>query len=378
MNRLVFRMIASHALVAVIGALSTYLIVRQLAPELFDQSMMRTGNGPMMGPGQGGSTGGTLRDQFADAVDQALLVGTLVGAAAAALFGSLATFGLVRPLNRLRAATHAMARGRYAAPVPVPRERELADLVTDVNTLGRALATTEERRVRLIGEVAHEMRTPLTVIDGYVEAMIDGVMPTTAVQLGEVSAEVRRLRRLSESLSALSRAEERRVELDLGRADLGDLGGAAAERLRPQAEDAGVTLELEAADSAVPVEVDADRIAQVVTNLVGNAIRATPEGGRVRVSCRAEEGLAVLEVADTGEGLAADDLERVFERFYRVPGRRHASGDSGSGIGLTIARGIVQAHGGSLVATSAGPGRGAVLTVRLPLISAGQGSPAPE
>ncbi|MDP2773369.1 MAG: HAMP domain-containing protein, partial [Nocardioides sp.] len=171
MNRLVVRLIASHAIVAVLGAAATYLIVRQVAPDLFDQSMMNEGNGPMMGQRQGA----TLREQFADAVDQALLVGTLVGGAAAALFGSLAAFGLVRPINRVRAATRVLASGRYAAPVPVPRERELADLVTDVNTLGAALADTETRRVHLIGEVAHEMRTPLTVIDGYVEAMIDGV-----------------------------------------------------------------------------------------------------------------------------------------------------------------------------------------------------------
>ena len=182
MNRLAVRLVASHALVAVLGAAATYLIVRQLAPSLFDQNIMHAGMGQMMGRGGNGATA-ELRTQFADAVDQALLVGSLVGAAAAALFGSLAAFALVRPLGRVRAATRAMAGGRYDQQVPVPRERELADLVTDVNALGAALATTEARRVRLIGEVAHEMRTPLTVIDGYVEAMIDGVMPTSPAQL---------------------------------------------------------------------------------------------------------------------------------------------------------------------------------------------------
>jgi len=364
MNRLVVRLIASHAIVAVLGATATYLIVRQLAPNLFDQNMMHAGNGQMMGQPQNGAA---LRGQFADAVDQALLVGTLVGAAAAALFGSLAAFGLVRPLNRLRTATGEMARGRYAAPVPVPRERELADLVTDVNTLGQALATTEQRRVRLIGEVAHEMRTPLTVIDGYVEAMIDGVMPASAEKLGEVSEEVRRLRRLSENLSALSRAEEGRVDLDLRSGDLDEVIHAAAERLRPQAEDAGLALELVVADRPVVAVVDRDRVAQVVTNLVGNAIRATPGGGRVTVTCRREGDWGVIEVADTGEGLAAEDLDRVFERFYRVPGRRSVGQDAGSGIGLTIARGIVRAHGGELVARSEGPGRGTSFVARLPL-----------
>jgi histidine kinase len=369
MNRLVVRLITSHALVALLGAAATYLIVRQVAPNLFDQNMMHSGTGSMMGQrqGQGPGANATLRADFADAVDRALLVGTLVGAAAAALFGSLAALALVRPINRLRAATRVMASGRYAAPVPVPRERELADLVTDVNTLGRALATTEQRRVRLIGEVAHEMRTPLTVIDGYVEAMIDGVMPSTPGTLAEVSEEVRRLRRLGEDLSTLSRAEEGRIELDLRPVDLRTVARNAAERLGSQAEDLGVELAVTPGPAALPVTVDADRIAQVVTNVVGNAIRATPASGRVRVACRAEGGWAVVEVADTGEGLAADDLERVFERFYRAPGRRRAEGDTGSGIGLTIARGIARAHGGDLVARSDGPGQGAVFILRLPL-----------
>ncbi|MDP2773606.1 MAG: HAMP domain-containing sensor histidine kinase, partial [Nocardioides sp.] len=225
----------------------------------------------------------------------------------------------------------------------------------------------ETRRVHLIGEVAHEMRTPLTVIDGYVEAMIDGVLPASPEKLSEVSEEVRRLRRLSESLSALSRAEEARLDLHLQGGDLGEIAQAAAERLRPQADDAGVRLDVAAATTALTVQVDRDRVAQLVTNLVGNALRATPPGGRVTVSCRRDGAWGEVEVADTGEGLAPEDLDRVFERFYRVPGRRRADHDTGSGIGLTIARGIVRAHGGELVARSEGPGRGASFIARVPL-----------
>lgn len=364
MNRLLVRLVTSHVLVAVLGAIATFFIVRQLAPALFDESM-RMGRGGM--PGQGQGQGQVLREQFASSVDQALLVGSLVGAAAAAIFGAWAAYTLIRPLGRVRAATREMAKGRYAVPVAVPRERELADLVTDVNTLGDALATTEQRRIRLLGEVAHEMRTPLTVIDGYVEGMIDGVINASAIELGQVSEEVRRLRRLSENLSALSRAEEGRLDLHVRRADLHELASAAAERLRPQAEDADLDLVVEPCAATLLVEVDVDHVAQVVTNLVGNALRATAPGGRVTVSCRAEGGSAVLAVRDTGEGLAEEDLERVFERFYRVPGRRRGEHDTGSGIGLTIARGIVRTHGGDLVAESAGPGEGATFTVRLPL-----------
>jgi len=365
MNRLVTRLVLSHVLVALIGAAATYLIVRQIAPPLFDENMRMSGMGAMHETRQ--AQAGAFRTQFADAVNQALVIGALVGALAAALFGVAAARRLVRPLGTVRAATREMAKGRYDVPVPVPHERELAELATDVNTLGHDLADTEARRVRLLSEVGHEMRTPLTVIDGYVEGMIDGVLPVNPEQLARVSEEVRRLSRLSEDLSTLSRAEEGRLGLSRQQVDLARLVRTAAERLRPQAEDAGIALSVSVGEGELPARVDPDRLAQVVTNLVGNAIRATPSGGELRVTCRRDHGDAVIEVSDTGEGLEDVELERVFERFYRVPGRRVAEHDTGSGIGLTIARGIMREHGGDLVASSAGPGRGATFAARLPL-----------
>lgn len=365
MNRLSVRLVLSHVLVALLGGIATFTVVRWLAPALFDESLRRN---PSPGSGRfGGGQGQMLREQFATAVDQALLVGSLIGVLAAAAFGGFVAYRLIRPLAGMGRATREMARGRYDVPVPLPREDELAALASDVNTLGRALAETEARRVRLLGEVAHEMRTPLTVIDGYVEGMIDGVLPATPAELGQVSEEVRRLRRLSEDLSALSRAEEGRLPLSTRRVDVREVVANAAERLRPQAEDAGLALTVTAGEIPLPVVADPDRIAQVVTNLIGNAIRATPPGGSLDVTCAQDANAAVIAVADTGEGLAAGDLERIFERFYRVPGRRGDSHDTGSGIGLTIARGILRAHGGDITAASPGRGLGAAFTVRLPL-----------
>ena len=213
MNRLSVRLVLSHVLVAVLGALATFFIVRQLAPALFDETLRRAQGGGPRGPGQGMGQNAGLREQFATAVDQALLIGALVGAAVAAIFGILAAWRLIRPLGRLRSATHRIADGDYDTTVVVPKEAELADLANDVNSLGRTLAETEARRLRLLGEVAHEMRTPLTVIDGYVEGMIDKVLPTDTESLGHVGEESRRLRRLADDLSALSRAEEGRLQL---------------------------------------------------------------------------------------------------------------------------------------------------------------------
>lgn len=375
MNRLSVRLVLSHVLVAVLGGLTTFLVVRLLTPELFDRMM--GGGGPMSGRGGGGS----LRSQVADAVTQALLVGTVVGVAAATVFGAVAAQRLVRPLRRLGDATREIAAGHYDVHAARPHEHELALLADDVNTLGRALAETESRRVRLLGELAHEMRTPLTVIDGSVEGMIDGILPATPERLGVVSDEVRRLRRLSDDLSALSRAEEGRLGLVLAVVDLREVVSGAVERLRPQVEDAGVALTVQVPPGGVSVLIDSDRVAQVVSNLVGNAVRATPAGGRIVVEVALEGGAgvdgggsAVVTVTDTGEGLAAQDLERVFERFYRVPDRRRSSAEGGSGIGLTIARDILRAHGGTLDARSPGRGGGATFTARLPVARGAQPS----
>lgn len=202
------------------------------------------------------------------------------------------------------------------------------------------------------------MRTPLTVIDATVEGMIDGVLPRDVTGLHRLSAETRRLRRLADDLSALSRAEEGRLDLRPVDADVAAVVATAAERLRAQADDAGIDLVITAPGPRT-ARVDPDRIAQVVTNLVGNALRATPSGGHVRVEVTDGVDGVTVEVSDDGMGLAAQDLERVFERFYRAhssasPAR--LSGETGSGIGLTISRRIVEAHGGSLTAASPGPG----------------------
>ncbi len=356
------RLFISYAVVIVIGAAVTYLTVRLLAPTLFDQHMNML-DGDHMGMGMGG-TAGSVHAAFLSALTTALLVGVLASVAAAGLAAAFVTSRLLRPLNAVRAATRQIAAGRYQASVPVPEVPELAALAGDVNILAAELASTEARRTRLLGEVAHEMRTPLTALGGYVEGLIDGVFAPEPEILGAVSDELRRLRRLADDLSALSRAEEQRLDLHPADADLAGLARRAAERLAPQFADRHVTLAVHAAD-LVPVLADPDRITQVLTNIIGNALTATPAEGTVTVKARAAGQRAEVSVTDTGVGLAAGDLERVFERFYRAPGSPRRS--SGSGIGLTIARNIARAHGGEITASSPGPGRGATFVLTLPL-----------
>lgn len=362
MRRLSVRLVISHLLVVLVATLTTYAVVHWWAPALFDQSLHGPGAGQGTGQGQGGRGAGQgLRRQFADAVNRAVVVGGLAGVLVAGALAVVLARRITRPLVELRRAARAMADGDYRTSLPRTSTVELAELARDVDSLGAQLADTEARRVRLIGELAHELRTPLTVANGYLEAMVDGVMPTDAERLALVQDELRRVTRLGNDLSALSRAEEGRLELRPESIQLDELAGRVCDRLRPQAVDAGIELELRC--QPTPVSADADRMAQVLTNLVGNALRATQDGGRITVGCRPEGTDVVLRVTDTGVGLAAEDLERVFERFYRAGDVRP---DGGSGIGLTIARGIVEAHGGTLTATSPGLGHGASFTVRLP------------
>ena len=315
-----------------------------------------------------------MRSAFLSALTTALLVGVLASAAVAGLAAAFVTRRLLRPLDAVQAATRMIAAGHYQASVPLPREPELAALAADVNTLATELAGTETRRTRLLGEVAHEMRTPLTALEGYMEGLIDGVFAPEPEILGAASDELRRLRRLADDLSALSRAEEQRLDLHLAGADLADLARRAAARLAPQFADDHVLLTVDA-PSPLPVRADADRITQVLTNIIGNALLATAAAGTVTVEARAAGQRAEVVVTDTGTGLAAEDLERVFERFYRAPGQPRRS--SGSGIGLTIARNIARAHGGDVTASSAGPGRGATFVLTLPLHPGGP-APAPS
>ena len=264
----------------------------------------------------------------------------------------------------MRRATGRLAAGRYDERVAEPAALELAALAGDVNRLADALQHTEARRARLIGEVAHEMRTPLTAINGYVEGMLDGVFEPTEEILTNVGEETARLQRLATDLATLSRAEEGALELSVGDADLHELAGLAATRLRPQYDDKGVTLEV-VDGPAVSVRVDRDRIIQVLTNLLGNALTYTPPAGRVVIRTEAHADTASATVSDTGVGIAAADLPLVFERFYRVPGLDRPPG--GSGIGLTVAAGIAHAHHGDIRASSKGLGEGSTFILELPL-----------
>jgi signal transduction histidine kinase len=249
-----------------------------------------------------------------------------------------------------------MAAGDFATPVPVPAETELASLANDVNDLGEHLATIERRRTQLLGEVTHEMRTPITVIRGQTEALIDGVIAPSAEVFAGLADEASRLQRIVDDLTLLSRADEGTLEVDLIDLDLGAVAAGAAERLRPQFEYAHVDLVIDVGEppEPLPVRGDVDRLTQVLSNLLGNALGHSPVGGTVTVRCGRQHSLAFADVIDEGPGIPADEVDRIFERFHRASST--GATRPGRGIGLTIARSLARAHGGDVVVAAAGPG----------------------
>jgi signal transduction histidine kinase len=298
-----------------------------------------------------------------EAVVVAALISLVVGAVTAALLPRL----LLDPLRQLRRSTRSLMEGRYTESVPEPRLPELSDLAQDVNVLAARLADLEVRRARLVSDVAHELRTPLTIIDGQLAGVEHGVYSLDSDLIVSVREELDRLHRLTEDLSGLSRAEESAYELHRARTDLAALSEDVTSRLRPQFTHAGIELR-HCTSGPADAGVDPYRITQILANLLRNALAATPPGGAVTVTTSHAGHMATVEVTDTGRGIAPADLERIFERFERVPGsdEQRNPDRAGSGIGLTIARSLARAHGGQLTAASGGVGRGTTMTLALP------------
>jgi two-component system sensor histidine kinase BaeS len=309
-----------------------------------------------------------LDEGLAKAMTVALGTGTGVAVATALGMSFLLARRIASPLGDLaRAASH-IARGRYSARVPPTRGAdELAILATAFNTMAEALEASEQRRRELLSDLAHELRTPLATIDGYLEGISDGVMPSDDQTLQVLQAETARLRRLVDDLNAVSRAEERQLDLHLTRCQPNKLLTVAVQAAQAAYTAKDVTLTAKLDPRLPQVTADPDRIGEVLANLLSNALRHTPPGGHVEVAATTRDGHLQMSVTDSGQGIPPELLERIFERFYRVdPARTHTPNTGGSGIGLTITRGIVHAHGGQIHAHSQGPGHGARFIITLP------------
>jgi len=308
---------------------------------------------------------------FRNAVTEAVLLAGSAAFVAAVLLSIIVSRRVVLPVQEMQAASQRIADGHYGERVGMPgranREDldELGRLALSFNRMATQLQQTEALRLELIGNVAHELRTPLASIKGYMEGLIDGVLPSEATTFQQVHREADRLQRLVHDLQELSRFESGAYELDLRPTEPQRLIDGVVRRLGLQFEDKDVALEIDVPADLPPIRVDEDRIGQVLLNLIGNALQYTPSGGRVCLSARTEGDRVRFSVEDTGVGIPPEHLLHIFERFYRVDKSRSRAG-GGSGIGLTIARHLVEAHDGQIQAASDGPGQGSTFSFTLP------------
>jgi two-component system OmpR family sensor kinase len=312
----------------------------------------------------------SLGQAFLSQVRASLAWAALLAAVLSLALGIAVSRLLTAPLGRLTRAAQAVAGGDLSQRVEVQGRDEIGELGSAFNRMTASLAQAETLRKNLMADVAHELRTPLTVVQGNLQAILDGIYPLEMAQVASLYDETRLLTRLVDDLHDLALADAGQLRLERAPVDLAALVRAAADHFAPAAEAAGVALELAVAEDVPEVAGDAGRLAQVLRNLLSNALRHTPPGGHVRVALDRAAGWARLQVADSGSGIAPEDLPHVFDRFYRGDGDRRRAG-GGAGLGLAIARQLVTAHGGRIEVASP-PGDGATFTVLLPRAPASQ------
>lgn len=308
---------------------------------------------------------GTAESAFLQRVSTAIMLGALGATAVALVVGILLTRTITRPVHELTEATLAIAQGNLGHQVTVHSQDELGELAASFNQMSADLARSNQLRRQMTADIAHDLRTPLSVILGYTEALHEGKLPGTQEMHQVMYQEAKHLNRLVDDLRTLSLADAGELSLNRQTVEPKALLEQVASAQQAQAKARRIELIVETPDRLRPVEVDPERLAQVLGNLVGNALRHTHPEGRIVLSAGAEVDTVILRVADNGDGIAAEDLPHIFERFYRADQSRPTDGESG--LGLPIARSIVEAHGGTISVESASQA-GSTFTIRLPSI----------
>ena len=365
-TRLSWKLMASYLIVILVGVITLILAVEAAIPTAFERHLL--GMQQMMGQMGGMQAMQTdLFTNFRAAVTEALLISTAAALISAIVVSLFVSRRVVTPIRQMMEASQRVAAGRYRERVDVAGEDELGQLAQTFNQMAVTLEQTEAMRRDLIANVAHELRTPLASIKGYMDGMLDGVLPAEPDTYHQIYQEADRLQRLVNDLQELSQVEAGAFELNRRLLDVSELIRQTAARLRPQFEEKGVSLTLNLPPGLPLIPADEDRFNQVLLNLAGNALQYTPSGGTVTIAAQIQNPEEMLiSIHDTGLGIAAEHLPHLFNRFYRVDKSRSRAG-GGSGIGLTIAKRLVEAHGGRIWATSEGNGQGSTFSFSLPL-----------
>lgn len=341
-----------------------------LSPAALEDGIPITEDGEVIGfliPLRGQFEGTPRELQFIQRINRLLFYGALIGAVIALVLGILLSRTLTRPIRELTQATHAVSEGDLSQQVPVRSNDELGELAQAFNKMSSELSRSINARKQMTADIAHELRTPLSLIIGHAEAVHDGVLPPTRENFEIIREESTRLEHLVNDLRILSLADAGELSIQPQPIQPQRLLQDVASTYQYEAQRKNVKLELEIASPLPTIEVDPGRMTQVLTNILENALRHTPEDGRIVLSAKGVGDRVELAIQDSGPGLAAEDLDRIFDRFYRTDASRQRDGAfaGGSGLGLAIARSIVQAHGGSIVAESE-QGKGLRVILGLP------------
>ncbi len=352
------RLLVAQISVSVAMVLTMIVVAVIAGPPLFEAHMREAGHDSpdvLVHSEEAFNTAGTL----------ALLIGMLIAATGAIIVSVLISGRLRRSLDDLGDAAARISDGDYAQRVEDADSRELASLADSFNTMAARLDSVEASRRRLLTDLAHEIRTPLASMEICVESLEDGAIEPGPGAWQILTGQIERISRLADDLGEVSAAEEGRLNLTLETTDPNRLAGDAVLAAEEGYDRKGVGLAVDPAATTLTVNADPARVAQVLGNLLSNALRHTPQGGRVAVRVFADEAAVAIQVSDTGDGIAAEHLPHLFERFYRADTARDRD-SGGTGVGLAISRAIALAHGGQLTAASPGRGRGSTFTLRLP------------
>lgn len=358
------RLLLAQGMVLLAGAATTVVVAAVVGPPLFREHLRRAG--------VAADSVEKLHAEEAYRYATALSIGGAL--AVSAITALAASWYLSRRLQgsitEVADAATAVADGHYDIRVTPPRLGDDFDLLADAfNQMATELQTVDATRRRLFGDLAHEIRTPVAVLEAYIEALEDGVRSLTPETAAVLRDQTQRLVRFSGDVAALAQAEEASLAMSFASIDVPKFFDTVVSTAQDRFDTKGVQLIAEIPHDPPLLRGDPQRLAQVLGNLLDNALRHTPSGGRVAMNVTATGNELILRVIDTGDGITAEHLPHVFERFYRVDSARDRH-HGGAGIGLAITKALVEAHGGRIVAVSGGIGTGAVFTVSLPLASA--------
>ena len=302
-------------------------------------------------------------EEFGSALLRPIIQAAFMGLVVAVFMAVVVSRTVARPLLHIADAARAVAAGDYDQQVPVTGPPEVRTVADSFNQMTHEVKVAQKAQQDFMVNVSHDLKTPLTSIQGYSQAIMDGATPNPVESAGIIHEEATRLNRMVAEITDLARLQDGQLAMTKVDLDISQIVQGIGHRLTMMAEKKGIELLVEA-DPVPRIKGDGDRLVQVITNLVSNAIKYTPRGGRVRLKTQVNNGGVEIIVHDNGIGISREDLPRIFERFYQVDKARGPR--RGTGLGLAITREIVQAHGGTISATSAGKNEGSTFTIWLP------------